>query len=226
MKAFLTAFNHLTWIKGIAEQCVRLGLDPIIRDNGSTYQPLLDWYDFDCPYDFELIGENHNSQGFWNSGRNKQEKEWFILSDHDLDLSMVPTDVVWRMKEAMDRSPEITKAGLSLEIDDLPDCYPFKAEVHHWEDNYWLNPLPGGFHADIDTTFALYDPARYDTKQRHYDGVRLDRPYTARHLPWYQCPETMTEEDRYFYSRAEGGLTHWSPKMRKFLQDREGKVMV
>jgi hypothetical protein len=111
------------------------------------------------------------------------------------------------LRDALEVWPNIMKAGLSLEIDDLPDGYQFKRRVIEHEAKFWgpsswtrLGTHRRFYIAPIDTTFcmmrtrdpyAAYEPAR-----------RAGRPYTARHLPWYMTPETITAEYRHYLANV------------------------
>ena len=85
------------------------------------------------------------------------------------------------------------KVGFSLEINDLPDTEIGRAAKEH-ESKYWTVPHNHGWSADVDTTFALYAKGVRFT----YDAVRLDRPYTIKHEPWYITKENITPEWRYY----------------------------
>ena len=87
----------------------------------------------------------------------------------------------------------VDKIGFSLEINDLPDTEIGKAAKDH-ESKYWIQEHPSGWESHIDTTFALYSKGMRFT----YDAVRLDRPYTIKHEPWYITKENITPEWRYY----------------------------
>ena len=133
---YLTTYEQLTWPRAMASQCERLGLNPILLDNGSTYEPLLKWLET-CPYPVIRVGNNAGCYGFWRARRHHFLTSPYIVSDSDLDLSGVPIDVVDRLRRALDENPDVAKAGLSLEIDDIPEHYAFKHDVVGWERQYW-----------------------------------------------------------------------------------------
>ncbi|MBL8848896.1 MAG: hypothetical protein JNG89_04400 [Planctomycetaceae bacterium] len=215
---FLTVYEQLTWPRRMAEQCVRLGLNPIIVDNGSTYEPLLAWLE-NCPYEVIRVGANAGCYGFWHRKHHHARTDLYVVSDSDLDLSAVPADAVDRLRRALDQNPDVAKAGLSLEIIDLPDVYPFKQDVVSWEQQFWTTRRGDCWRADIGATFALYDPSRNALlDQNFYPAVRLDRPYTARHLPWYLDFNDLTDELRYYFSRCDD-LAHWGSRTKRRLQE-------
>ena len=220
MDCYLTVYEQLTWPRQMATECVRLGLNPIILDNGSTYPPLLEWLDV-CPYPVIRLGHNAGCYGFWKGTRQLTLTKPYIVSDSDLDLSGVPNDVVVRLEEALFLNQDVAKVGLSLEIDDLPEAYPFREAVLNWERKYWTTPAWDGWLAGIGATFALYDPARNDLLDKDFYGaVRLDRPYTARHLPWYIDFENLSDELRYYFERCDhAAYAYWGSRAKKYLQE-------
>lgn len=210
---YLTAFNELTWLREMVRQVARLGGRPIILDNGSDYPPLLEWLD-DSPFDVVRLGGNHGCYAFWRLGLHRNEPGFYVVSDADLDLSRVPGDALAVLQDAFRLNPAATKAGLSLEINDLPDCYPFREDVHTWEDRYWTRRGEGPpcFVGQVGATFALYHRDR-DPDSSFYPAVRLDRPYTARHLPWYLDPLNLSDELKYYYKTAIGP-GYWTQKLQ------------
>jgi hypothetical protein len=221
--AYLTVFNRLTWPRALAADCERLGFEPVLVDNGSTYPPLLDWYQT-CPYRVLRLGHNGGCYAFFNAQLHLRQGGLFVVSDPDLDLSRLPADTGDRLRAALRANPGFPKAGLSLEVEDLPDHYPFKRNVREHEAGFWERPSPdGNWVADVDTTFALYDPDR-DFRRHFYKAIRLARPYTARHLPWYLDPKNLTDEERYFIDRCEGPSV-WSTALKRYLAEaRPGPV--
>lgn len=214
---YLTVYEQLTWPRQMALQCVRLGLTPIILDNGSTYGPLLEWLDA-CPYQVIRVGFNAGCYGFWRVGRHRNQTAEYIVSDSDLDLSQVPNDAVDRLREALANNPDVSKAGLSLEIDDIPDTYRFRNDVFVWERSYWTVPRGNAWLAGVGATFALYDPRRNEQLDKDfYSAVRLGRPYTARHLPWYLDVDHLSDELRYYYERCDN-VAYWGSRTKQFLQ--------
>jgi hypothetical protein len=76
-----------------------------------------------------------------------------------------------------------------------------------WERQFWTIPAFGRFYrAPIDTTFALYRPGLGHGPHH----LRTAPPYEARHLPWYQNSQALTEEDRYYAEHADASITNWN----------------
>ena len=218
---YIVTFEIASWPQQLAEQCERLQLRPIIYDNNSSYPPMLEWLD-SCPY--EVIRSDHNGgcHGFGYAGMHDKQTGPYVLTDCDLDISGVPDDVVAKMTDALVRYPTFGRAGLSLEVDDIPDSYPLKGHVHAREDGFWSTRLDDGcFDAAIDTTFALYDPERDSQRKAHnYRAIRLDRPYTARHIPWYLDLGNPTEEYQYYLERLHGPVV-WSKANKHHIEDSQ-----
>ncbi len=220
---YLTMFNLLTWPRAMAKECERLGFEVVLYDNASTYPPLLDWYQI-CPYRIIKSEGNGGCYGFFTNGLHKEQERPYALSDSDLDLSRVPDDALAQLTATLEANTNYPKAGLSLEYTDLPDTYPYKQNVVEHEPRFWVETLPdGNCFAQTGSTLCLYRPDRNDILEGNfYDSVRLRRPYTARHLPWYQSVESLTDEDRFYYENSTGP-SFWNAAMRHFLKTVEKK---
>jgi hypothetical protein len=214
--AYITTFDLLTWTQALAAECVRLGLRPILLDNASTFPPMVEWLS-NCPYEVIRRKSNGGPWAFFNDGLQRRQTGPYVVTDSDLDLSGVPDDAVERMLHALDLNPTWPKAGLSIEIDDLPEHYQLRDHVRRVHRRWWKNPLPGGcFGVQVATTFAVYLPEREPIRARNkYLGLRMDRPYTARHLPWYlDWSGELPADVQHFIDRF-GGTSYWSHLHRK-----------
>jgi hypothetical protein len=103
------------------------------------------------------------------------------------------------------------KVGFSLKIDDLPECYEKKDNVIQWESQFYKNEvMKGVFKASIDTTFALHRPwtkvGCMTGLTKHY---RVDYPYQARHLPWYEDSKHLSDESMYYYIHVKPNINNW-----------------
>jgi len=68
-----------------------------------------------------------------------------------------------------------------------------------WESQFWQKPLDNQyFHGDIDTTFALYR-----IWHPSLCAIRTNRPYTARHIPWYYDNYDKLPEDELYYYHTQ-----------------------
>ncbi len=239
--------DRLSTTRAMVEDVVRMGGTPIVLDNDSSYPPLLDWYK-NAPCEIVRLGRNIGSRAPWLSQAVETYAPGgrYVVTDSDLDLSEVPSDALSRMEALLDRLPWATKIALSLRTDDLPpECHAivWKNEHSYWEK---LDQAANAYFADTDTTFALYRstnpfsnhiPAPYPTGSPFYTGMRLAPPYAARHLPWYQYEDSLSDEDRYYRDHAsretyfstsspvpgkkgDGELVHWSLSDRQTNPDR------
>jgi hypothetical protein len=197
--------NYLTSTRALVEFLREIkGACPIIVDNDSTYRPLLEWYE-QCSVDVVRV-RNLGPRAPWMIHHPLMEScLYYAVTDADLDLSGVPLDVLDVLRSGLECYPDRIKAGLSLEIEDLPD----KAStplIQAWESRYWRQRLDARWwDADIDTTFALYRSGREWTGIR--PALRAARPYTARHRPWYRID---SEESRYYEAHADPKWATWS----------------
>ncbi len=199
MTVFVNNRDLLTWPRAMAEKLCETA-EVIIVDNASTYPPLLDWYAA-CPFEVIRLTDNVGHRAPWLTGIiDRRASDWYVVTDPDLDLSLLPDDWFSRLQELSLRYSWASKVGLGLRIDDLPDDSPVKEDRVDWESRFWIDPLePGVYRAGVDTTFALY---HRDRAPFTWDDVRTDAPYLARHLPWYVTPETVTPEFRYYLDHA------------------------
>jgi hypothetical protein len=200
MKALIINFNRLTLTINTADWCASHGLEPIIIDNASDYLPLLDYYNY-TPYQVIRLENNYGHRVLWDYPLWEilGIKERFVYTDPDLDYTGIPDDFLRVLNEGLDKYP-VDKCGFSLEINDLPDNKANR-ELIIWENRFWRKALSDVyFDAGIDTTFALY---RYPPKEFSCTAIRTNRPYTARHLPWYFTDYSLLPDDEnYYYTTA------------------------
>lgn len=210
MKCFVTIFNLHSWPKAMLPELVRFGLEPVLIDNHSTFQPCIDWLE-SCEFEVVRLERNYGPKAFWDCGLRAKETGRHIVTDSDLDLSLIPSDIVERMEFILDSNPDFHAVGPSLEIDDIPDSYPLKDNVLSAERRFWNEKREGCFVAQIDTTFAMYEPSRTG---HFFEALRLDRPYTARHLPWYLDIDNPSDEMKYYLDRVTN-YCFWSNAHKK-----------
>jgi hypothetical protein len=229
MKAFVIARDRVSY----AEQCVkalkRVGLDVVIIDRESTWSPMLDWLT-DERRDTEIVrvtnGHPHNlwhPDGVLASMVTPNER--FILTDCDVvPARNCPGDWPQVLSELLDAYPMHCKVGLSLRIDNLPDCFTYAERVRLWEAKYWSDgpydspvwevdagtgvdgPPVRVYRASVDTTLAMYrrfEPFRIDP------ALRTAPPYSALHLPWYEDSANESDELRYYREHVAPSVSHW-----------------
>jgi hypothetical protein len=211
MKAFIIMFNRLTWPLKLIEKLEKVGCEIILIDNGSTYPPLLKWYK-KCKYKVHYLPNTYGHRSLWQSNIISQYKDrYYIVTDHDLDITDVPDDFIEVMMKGL--CEDVPKAGLSLMIEDLP-INNYTNEVRLYEDGWWKTSKDknGFYYSDIDTTLAVYD-SKYLTEERFCRAVRTPDPYTARHLPWYNTPDNLTEEEIYYKDNVAIHV-HWVSRFK------------
>lgn len=201
---YINNFNRLTTTRQMCEYLDNVAdVRAVIIDNASTYGPLLDWYEHGGRSVVRL-SNNLGHLAPWSSGIvSKTATPYYVVTDSDLDLEGCPTDLMSVLWDGLSRYPTRSKAGLSLEIDDLPPS-PQRNRVVQFESKYWHRRLDSRFFdAGVDTTFALYLTGRARVAPRTYgNAIRSDRPYTARHVPWYSTPGNFSEEENYYLKTA------------------------
>lgn len=219
---YINNFNRLTSTKQLASYFDHIdGTSVVIIDNASSYEPLLEWYS-KCPYKVIKLKQNYGHLAPWSQGCYLDKiynSDYYVVTDADLDLSHCPKDLMKVLIRGI-KEYKVNKVGLSLEISDLPDDFPLKNDVINWEKKYWQTMTPDKkfYKADVDTTFALYDTTTPQKVATQIDpSLRTARPYTAKHIPWYLTPNTLSEEEKYIIKNSKDGETHWTKQLKKML---------
>jgi hypothetical protein len=177
--------NLLTWPRAMVERIeqFRSLAEIIIVDNGSTYEPLLQWYEH-LPHRI-VRTENHGHTAPWRPEINAEIKtDLYVVTDPDLDLAKTPTDCLEHLTTLLKMYPALAKVGLGLDISVVPPESPYYKAVNIFERRYWGLPLIDGLlrAAPVDTTFAIYDKKLFNAYA--ITGARTDFPYVAEHIPW------------------------------------------
>ena len=204
---------------------IRTPFEIVIHDNGSTYQPLLAYLEelegsgVAVYRHAERIVAQEQLNGVagtvarWFSGRAPGN---YVVTDPDVALVGDCGDILELYAHLLETAVEIEVVGPMLRIDDLPDCYPLKAEVieRHMKQFWHKSPLEltwrgrriGYQHARIDTTFGMYRAGfRF---RRLCRGYRTYAPYWARHLDWYIDPQRLSGDQKHYLHHASR-VTHW-----------------
>lgn len=187
-----------------------------ILDNNSSYQPLLDYYK-SCPYKVYRFSTNFGYLSFWKSGIYKEfHNQYFVYTDSDVvPIDTCPDDFMQYFYQLMKKYPRASKVGFGLSINDLPDYFKDKQKVMAWEQQFWQKKLEKDvYRAPIDTTFALYRPNVKGGAYFHDFMIRTGGAYIAKHLPWYNNSNNLSDEDQ-FYLTAVSTSTHWSALQNK-----------
>ena len=205
----------LAWLR-------RAGMTQImVLDSGSTYPPLLDFYESPAMEGIQLVrARNLGPEAFWRLDFHLlpaiAKVGRYIVTDADIcpDLQC-PLDLVRKMHEVADRYAP-AKVGPAIRIDDLPECFAQREHMRMCESDYWLRKYPENdcWNAALDTTFALYESGwtRWPlADQGGVQHVRLDFPYVVRHLPWYENSANLSAEAKYYRAHVENGYSSSCP---------------
>jgi hypothetical protein len=207
---FINCRDRLTPLAQLVDWLERAGQTEIyLLDNDSAYEPLLEWYE-QTPHEVIRLGANVGHFALWKADGvfELTRGRPYVYTDPDIVPDpQCPPDAIDRFDELLSRFPRLNKAGFGLRIDDIPETYPHKQAVLAWEEQQWRWPVGrGAFFAAIDTTFALY---RAGTGARPADAIRTGPPYVARHTSWYVDPDSLSEEEAFYRSRASAS-TNWT----------------
>jgi hypothetical protein len=219
----VNVFNRLTTTRKLCEQIAALdNAVPIIVDNASTWEPLLDWYQH-CQFDVIRLTENMGHHAPWKSGTiDGLVSSFYCVTDCDLDLQGVPADLMDVLRipltSCISGACGTKKCGVSLRIDDLPAS---QTDVVKWERQFWRSSVAGGryYRAPIDTTLCMYPAALPASRAMQVVGIptlRAGEPYTARHMPWYLDPTNLDEENANYFATANSSNS-WRPEGDKLV---------
>lgn len=176
----------------------------IIIDNGSNYQPLLDWYEQVKDRVSIRFGKNEGHLALWATGLHKELGDFFIYTDSDIELNEnFPKDWKEIMYNLWVKYKK--KVALALRVDDIPICYRYKNQVVRNEGRWWLNEIEKDiYEADTDTTFFFIQ----NFGDNQYTSVRIARPdMIARHKSWYIDLNNLDEEETFYLNNLGERVT-------------------
>jgi len=198
---YINNFNQLSSVKKMAEFFDDIpDTKVIVVDNASSYPPLLNWYN-ECKYTIRRVG-NGGPRAPWlcSAVHDNYGNNFYVVTDADLDVSDCPKDLLNVLIDGL-QNHKVIKSGLSIEINDLPDGNPAKKGAIAWERKFWDRKTgyktKNGtqfYHADVDTTFAVYKMGKSNRYKKTNPAIRSDRPYTCKHIPWYITEKTLSRE--------------------------------
>ena len=208
-------------------------LIPIVIDNGSNYQPTLDWYST-IKNNVIIVPDNilKDHRVFWNLNLNSYFKsENFAVNDPDLDISELPNDWFDVCANALKYSPGvIKKVGPGLSLEGLPVERAFHEYLDgrventpdKWEACNWVNHFNEySFVAGLDTTLAVYCKQREQLGDAYFlSALRMKPPYIVRHLPWYFSFDNINDEIINFINTANTT----SSNMAKFAKAKANQL--
>lgn len=225
----ITNFNQLTYTRNLINwfKWYYPKNPVVVIDNGSNYQPLLDWY-----HNRGAIGrvdvimcEKNNAQENLRAYLNANDLEWYIVSDPDI---MPHPNTPYNFLEIF--VSQINKGvhhiGFQLIIDDLPDFLHKKGWIIGDENLLRSQPIEvegyKAFKAPIDTTFALYNRSNggWQSPMKVEAWNNSIRMFNAFHLAWYLDGDILPEEMKAYYANARyreigapsAGMNNYRPK--------------
>jgi len=176
--------NLLTYPKNMLEELKTFDSigEIIIVDNGSTYEPLLDWYNTK-PCEIIKTANNGHLCPWIIDLPKKLSLDYYVVTDPDLDLTETPKDSLLFLKEKIISNPKYNKIGLSLKNWLVSEDSPYYDFLKKWAETTWD---PQSIHdgllinQKIDTTFAIYSIH----KNHIGESCATYSPYSVNHIPW------------------------------------------
>lgn len=170
-----------------------------ILDQESTYEPCINYYK-NCGAEVIYL-KNLGPYSLWSKASYLINNYPFIVTDPDCGYENIPEDWLDKMLHILEKSQHF-KVGFSIEINDLNENKR-KKEIIDWEKKYWqkYDEKFDGYVGLTDTTFCLYREKSIFA----YNSIRLNRPYTIKHIPWYL--EELNEEWKFYKENSKFG--HW-----------------
>lgn len=212
----IISFNQLFYLKKLVKKLLEDGFkNIIIIDNHSTYLPLLNYFDeLNDKTEITIIKNKHNQghKTLWYSAEilKKYCRGYYVVTDPDVvPLDTVPQDYLRVMLDTLKTNPRYTKVGFSLNLTTIPNFYEFKTHVLSWESRFWKHKIGDNYDADIDTTFALYQPGYRLNQGNFFKAIRLAPPYEALHGGWYINYDKLTDEQQY-YMKTASSSSSWN----------------
>lgn len=198
IKVVINNRNRLTTTKTMVEHLLFLNPSEqiIIIDNGSTYPPLLKWYDSIKKIVDIRFNKNEGHLALWATQLDKELGEYFVYTDSDIELNpLMPSNYKEIMLEMLIKHG-VDKSALAIELNDIPSHYKYKQQVLRNEARWWLNEIEDDvFTADTDTTFFMMR----NTGDNTFISIRLARKdLICRHIPFYCDLDNLDEEEQYY----------------------------
>ena len=215
-KVVINNRNRLTTTKNMVDKLLELNTDEqiIIIDNGSTYPPLLEWYNnINNPNVAVHFEKNEGHLALWATQLDKELGEYFVYTDSDIILpDEFPKGWKLIMYHLIKWYSSYDKIALALHIEDLPDHYRYKNQVKRNEARWWLEKYDSEmfdylYKADTDTTFAMMR----NFGDNCYKSLRISKPnMMARHHGWYLDLDNLDEEEKYYLDHLQNTTTQYS----------------
>ena len=246
---FIIVKDRLTVLKQSIESYEKYIDSPIkivLIDNKSTYPQTVDFLKsskYDVIYNIHAgelykksrAGGDFNLGGHINGyiGEMDDDVTHYVVTDPDIAFHKdTPGDIlefyIHLMKTEMERGyKNLVCVAPMLDIDDIPDCYPYKSlAIGIHSKDFWslkqnsITFKDKSFHyiyCQNDTSFALYKRSTL-WKKATASAIRVKPPYSAKHLDWYIDPEKMPDDQKYYIhnSNTHNGISHWAGYWMKY----------
>lgn len=210
----LPNYNQLSYMRGLINQFHFYYPDNpiVVIDNGSTYQPLLDYY-YKIEYTEVILCPKNDFIGNLNDYLALRKHEYYVISDCDLQIHpATPPNFLEIFKAAIDNHG-FHHAGFGLITDDIPEWNPKAGWIQGDEKALLQNPVTiehegksyQGFKAPIDTTFALYkrDNGGWQSPMSGDAWGNSIRLFGLHHLPWYIHPNYVNDEMKNYFATCK-----------------------
>ena len=227
---FIITRDRVSVLKQSIASYMKLGnIEVVIHDNNSTYPPMIEYlkelesqgikvYRYPETTGYYAISELvKQTIDHWYCGN---DSEYYIVTDPDIELdNPSPAMLEYFIKLHKVRHPIVVAP--MLRIDDLPDCFHFKDQmINSHMEQFWgtrhrrcnMNGIEY-ISAPTDTTFGMY---KNTFKFRRLNqGIRVHKPYTAKHLDWYIDTKNLSEEQQYYVDHAHKPTSTMSMHIEK-----------
>lgn len=214
MKGYIIFRDRTSYARRCVASLMAVGVEPVIVDHHSTYPSAVKWLKHLEKQGITVLyrGGGH-PRGLWGWGPFWDDcgiADRYIVTDPDtVPSDGCPADWLELLETLLDGS-DVAKTGLGLRLDNIPLHYPRRDHVLAWEAQFWQNQVMHGvYSAPIDTTLALHRPLS-QMGVHNMSALRTGGPYTADHLPWYENPDDLPDEIRYYHEHAEPGISYWT----------------
>ena len=223
---FINCRDRLDTVVAMVEWAQRLpNVAVYLVDNASTFPPLLDYYRRTATAVL-FAGENGGPRTPWRFIRERLNgQQFYVVTDCDLDMTSVPTDVVQVCSQALLDCPTLVKVGCALSLDGLPaDHIARSRESEYWADDKRHDIAIDGraipaYESLIDTTFAVYDTTR-PLGGFYGPALRLAGDYTCRHRPWHYSVDRLPVDERYYLDHLDPAGIFYSNLLKAESEER------
>lgn len=205
-----------------------------VIDNGSTYKPLLEWYENNNTIQvYNNIVVPNNVFALMNLVKAKIEpfvtmtSDYYVFSDSDtVPIGEIPSNFIEHMIEYQ-KKYNVQKVALGIKIDDINDLnpnpnHPLIQKAIEIEIQYWRNPIDEDkcklYKYPVDTTFSLYRPNAPAVWAQN--SIRMGHPYLLQHAPFYYDLNNLPEDELYYLEHMDSKSANWSKQLKAYLNEK------